>query len=327
MFKRFSRRIRREHQPAGPVTAEPVTAEPPSQGDVDLAPPSPPGRFWAIGVLVLAAVVSMSMNTWHAWTATALPKPLAILYGVAPVALAAMQSHAVALRALRKEKVGTFRRTLTFGLVLGGLGLSFLGIYDLLRHAVPDPIPGVPLHEPAVFFSIVIDLMALAALHELLRESPAFVTAARATETAAAVVPDRVPEPVPAAATTEDQEDAETLPGHHSGPDDERPAAPAAPAVPDPFTAVPPQVNGTPLTPIPAPSEGDDEPPISGQVQAGTATDRDAAYYPLALSHFLSDVLQGEPPTVRTIKDRMDVGTDRARRLQAYLGQLVEAAR
>jgi hypothetical protein len=37
-------------------------------------------------------------------------------------------------------------------------------------------------------------------------------------------------------------------------------------------------------------------------------------------------VTQGEPPTVRTIKDRMNVGTDRARRLQAYLGGLVEVA-
>lgn len=290
-------------------------------------PASPPGRVWAIGVLVLSAVVSMSMNTVHAFEATTLPEPLALMYGVAPVALAAMQSHAVALRALRKEKVGTFRRTLTFALVIGGLGLSFLGIYDLLRHAVPDPIPAVPLHEPAVFFSIVIDLMALAALHELLRESPAFVTAARATEAAAAVVADAVPEPVAQDATVEGQEDADTPPVNHHGADDEQPAAPTMPAVPVPFAGVPAQVNGTPLAPIPAPAEGDDEPAPTGQVQAGTAPDRDAAYYPLALNHFLSDVLQGEPPTVRTIKDRMDVGTDRARRLQAYLGQLVEGSR
>ncbi|MFI6477336.1 hypothetical protein ACIBH1_05350 [Nonomuraea sp. NPDC050663] len=186
MFKRFSRPSRRGHQPdeAGDTMSLPSEVA---------SPASPPGRFWAIGVLVLAALVSMSMNTWHAWTATSLPKGLAILYGVSPVALAAMQSHAVALRALRKEKVGAFRRTLTFGLVLGGLGLSFLGIYDLLRHAVPDPLPGVPLHEPAVFFSIVIDLMALAALHELLRESPSFVHAAQASETTTVVVPEAVP--------------------------------------------------------------------------------------------------------------------------------------
>lgn len=154
----------------------------PTRDEADTKAASPPGRFWAIGVLVLAAAVSMSMNTVHAFEATTLPAVLALMYGVAPVALAAMQSHAVALRALRKEKVGTFRRSLTFGLVIGGLGLSFLGIYDLLRHAVPDPIEATPLHEPAVFFSIVLDLMALAALHELLRESPSLVNAVQAVQ-------------------------------------------------------------------------------------------------------------------------------------------------
>ena len=294
------------------------------------SPANPPGRIWAIGVLVLAALVSMSMNTWHAWTATSLPKPLAVLYGVAPVALAAMQSHAVALRALRKEKVGPFRRTLTFALVLGGLGLSFLGIYDLLRHAVPDPIPAVPLHEPAVFFSIVIDLMALAALHELLRESPSLVSAVRAAETVTAVTAEAVPEPVAVASAVEAESGTEIPAAVLPVEGDERPAVPAATAVPDSFPAVPPQVNGTPLAAIAAITDGqggDDEGAPSGQVQAGTAPDRDAPYYPLALNHFLSDVILGEPPTVRTIKDRMDVGTDRARRLQSYLGQLVVVSR
>ncbi|MEU7741952.1 DUF2637 domain-containing protein [Nonomuraea sp. NPDC049158] len=55
--------------------------------------------------------------------------------------------------------------------------------------------------------------------------------------------------------------------------------------------------------------------------------DVDAPYRPVAVAHFLAEVAQGEPPTVRAIKDRMNVGTDRARRLQAYLGQLVEVAR
>ncbi|MGW6502996.1 hypothetical protein [Nonomuraea angiospora] len=321
MLKRFSRRLRREHQP--------TEIAPPPQDAVDLAP-NPPGRIWAIGVLVLSALVSMSMNTWHAWNATALPKPLAVLYGVAPVALAAMQSHAVALRALRKEKVGPFRRTLTFALVIGGLGLSFLGIYDLLRHDVPDPIPGVPIHEPAVFFSIVLDLMALAALHELLRESPAFVTAARASEPLPAATAEAVPEPVPVPVVVEEESGAAAPAAELPTEEGERPEDLVAAAVPAPFAGVPAQVNGTPLTPIPAIADGqdgDDEPAPSGQVQAGTAPDRDAPYYPLALRNFLSDVMQGEPPTVRTIKDRMDVGTDRARRLQAYLGHLVAGSR
>lgn len=136
-----------------------------------------PGRLWCLGVLILSAAVSMSMNSVHAWTATGLPKPLAIMYGVGPVALASMQSHAVALRALRKEEVGTFRKVLTFGLVIGGLGLSFMGIYDLLQAAVPDPFSATRVHEPAMLFPIVVDLMALASLHELLRESPVFAPA------------------------------------------------------------------------------------------------------------------------------------------------------
>lgn len=289
--------------------------------------PNPPGRFWAIGVLVLAALVSMSMNTWHAWNATSLPKPLAFLYGVAPVALAAMQSHAVALRALRKEKVGKFRRVLTFALVLGGLGLSFLGIYDLLRHAVPDPIPGVPLHEPAVFFSIVIDLMALAALHELLRESPSFVSAVRAAEVVTGVTADAVPEPVAVAATADVARVTETPAINSPMREQDRPVLVPALAVPDPFTGVPPQVNGSTLVEDLPQAANDDESPISAQVQPERDSESDAPFYPLALNHFLSDVVQGEPPSVRTIKDRMSVGTDRARRLRAYLGSLVEVAR
>ena len=143
-------------------------------------PANPPGRIWAIGVLVLSAAVSMSMNTVHAWKATTLPEPLALMYGIGPVALAAMQSHAVALRALRQEQVGWFRRALTFGLVGAGLGLSFLGIYDLLQHAVPDPLKATLINEPAILFPITVDLMALAALHELLRLSPSLVNAPQA---------------------------------------------------------------------------------------------------------------------------------------------------
>jgi hypothetical protein len=282
--------------------------------------PSPPGRFWAIGVLVMAALVSMSMNTWHAFKATSLPEPLAFLYGVAPVALAAMQSHAVALRALRKEKVGPFRRTLTFSLVLGGLGLSFLGIYDLLRHAVPDPIPAVPLHEPAVFFSIVLDLMALAALHELLRESPSLVGAVQA---AAAAVPEPVAEPARAEAERGTESPSTVTPPGVNG----AAPVPEVAGVPAPEAAVPLQVNGSTVRAEQPEPEGDAEPEFSDQVQADQPLASDAPYYPLAVSAFLADVAAGEPPSVRTIKDRMSVGTDRARRLRAYLGSLVEVSR
>lgn len=287
-------------------------------------PANPPGRLWAIGVLVLSALVSMSMNTVHAFDATTLPKPLALMYGVAPVALAAMQSHAVALRALRKEKVGVFRKGLTFGLVLGGLGLSFLGIYDLLRHAVPDPIEITALHEPAVFFSIVLDVMALAALHELLRESPSFVNAVQAAEAAVVAV---VPEAVIAVAATVGQSPTREVEGVTADTREAEGAAGVSPAVPEPFAGVPAQVNAWPLPADRLKAGGDAESLFSDQVQPEQAASSDVQYYPQALAHFLSDVVQGDPPTVRTIKDRMSVGTDRARRLQAYLGQLVEVAR
>lgn len=73
----------------------------------------------------------------------------------------------------------------------------------------------------------------------------------------------------------------------------------------------------------------DDVPVPADEVQPELVPepDVDAPYRPVAVAHFLAEVAQGEPPTVRTIKDRMNVGTDRARRLQAYLGGLVEVAR
>lgn len=73
----------------------------------------------------------------------------------------------------------------------------------------------------------------------------------------------------------------------------------------------------------------DDEPTPEVEVQANAVpeSDQDAPYRPAAVAQFLAEVAHGEPPSVRTIKDRMNVGTDRARRLQAYLGGLVGVAR
>lgn len=68
-------------------------------------------------------------------------------------------------------------------------------------------------------------------------------------------------------------------------------------------------------------------PEIEVQPDLVPEPDPDAPYKPVAVAQFLAEVTQGEPPTVRTIKERLSVGTDRARRLQTYLCQLVEAAR
>jgi hypothetical protein len=51
----------------------------------------------------------------------------------------------------------------------------------------------------------------------------------------------------------------------------------------------------------------------------------DAPYRPVAVATFLAEMVEGETPTVRRIKDTMNVSTDRAGRLRRYLGQLVEA--
>lgn len=128
-----------------------------------------PERRWATGVLVVSGAISLSFNTRHAFYATSLPWPLALGYGAGPVLLAAMQSHVVALQAARGELVDGWRKFFTFGLVVGALALSFLGIYDLLNHDVPNPFPHAWFNLPAVLTPIVVDLMAIAALHELLR--------------------------------------------------------------------------------------------------------------------------------------------------------------
>jgi hypothetical protein len=143
-----------------------------------------PERPWATGVLVVSGLISLSFNVRHSFTATSLPAPLALLYGAGPVALAATMSHVVALQASRGELVGWKRKTATFGLVIGALALSFLGMYDLLQHTVPNPFRhnghGLSVNLPAVLTPIVIDLMAIAALNELLR-TPNSVRVAGAT--------------------------------------------------------------------------------------------------------------------------------------------------
>jgi len=150
---------------------------------------SQPERRWATGVLVVSGAISLAFNTRHAFYATTLPWPLALGYGAGPVILAAAQSHVVALQASRGELVGGWRKTAVFGLVIGALALSFLGIYDLLREAVPNPIPSLPFNLPAILTPIVVDLMALAALHELLRPATTAPVVVERPETTTAPAP------------------------------------------------------------------------------------------------------------------------------------------
>ncbi|MFI7618023.1 DUF2637 domain-containing protein [Nonomuraea terrae] len=91
--------------------------------------------------------------------------------------------------------------------------------------------------------------------------------------------------------------------------------APLVPAQVEPLTLTANRHHGADL----------DEPAPEVEVQPDLVpeADPDAPYKPVAVATFLAEVTQGEPPTVRTIKDRLNVGTDRARRLKAYLDGLV----
>lgn len=62
------------------------------------------------------------------------------------------------------------------------------------------------------------------------------------------------------------------------------------------------------------------------EVQPEYVPESDDPAYPLALSVFLSDITEGDVPSVRAIKSELSVGTDKARRLQSYLSNLVAVA-
>lgn len=207
------------------------------------------------------------------------------------------------------------------------------GLAHLLSVAARDEVEVVEVVVPAVPEPVLAALATVGVRPtvepERIGEPPAVDLNSHRTAVETVAVP-AVPEPVPPVLPTvadlrqshreESPSEAEseiTSADRHS----------LAPAVPDLFAGVPPQLSDQAA--INSLGEGDtvNEPPFSDQVQPDRAAELDAPYYPLALTHFLSDVVQGEPPTVRAIKDQMSVGTDRARRLQSYLGGLVKVAR
>lgn len=137
-----------------------------------------------------------------------------------------------------------------------------------------------------------------------------------------AAVPDRVEETIPAEA---DVVTEASTPAVAEAPEPTVVEAPETP-VPGPVAVVPPQASSPDPEALPAPILVAPGPVFSHQVQAGTETDDADPLGPAALSRYLPNLVEGDIPTVRTIKDEMSVGTDRARRLQAYLSQLVDRA-
>lgn len=203
---------------------------------------------------------------------------------------------------------------------LGGLA-HLLSI--AARDEVEVAVPAVPEPVPAALATVGVSPTVEP---ERVREPLAVNLRSNLTEIHAPAVP----EPVLAAlATPADLREfyREESPGETESEISSADLHSASVAVPDTFAGVPVQVNGSTLPADLREADDGREPVFSDQVQPDRVAELDAPYYPLALTHFLSDVVQGEPPTIRTIKDRMSVGTDRARRLQSYLGGLVEVAR
>lgn len=228
--------------------------------------------------------------------------------------------------ATNKRRYSSEVRQQAFGHALAAVAVSVVAnaVYHLIEAEVIDLgsspwvlVVAVSIVPPVALGGLA-HLLSVAARDEV--ETATTVTVTDVTTQAVPATVGTSPTVAPESVTVDTLERVEVTPSPTSATADPTP-------VPAPIPGVPPQVDEPIL------SEDDfkrllgDEPANDDQVQPGTASPADAPYYPLALNHFLSDVLQGEPPPVRTIKERLSVGTDRARRLQAYLGGLVEVSR
>lgn len=257
-----------------------------------------------------SAVVSVSRVDLHlSWLL-----PLTVdAYGVAATRIAT-----------NKRRYTAEVRRQAFGHALAAVAVSVLAnaVYHLIEAHV------IVLGTTAWVLVVAVSIVPPVALGGL-----AHLLSVAARDEVEVAVP-AVPEPVPAALATVGVSPTVEPEGVTGDTLERVEVAPLAvctdvhiPAVPDPFAGVPPQVNGSTLVADRPRAADEENSSPDEQVQPAPAHDPDAPYYPLALTHFLSDVVSGEQPTVRTIKDQMAVGTDRARRLQAYLGGLVEVAR
>lgn len=140
-------------------------------------------------VLIFAGATQVSFNIWHAIHG-GMPMWLAVLYGLAPVALAMGMSHVVAA-----YRGGWFMKIVTFGVMLGAMVLSIRA-----TGVVVKPATG------AIWwlFGATVDTAALVALQVILSpESRAAAKAARkatreaATEATVEAVPSATAEAIP----------------------------------------------------------------------------------------------------------------------------------
>jgi hypothetical protein len=134
----------------------------------DDRPPQAHARAAAWLVLAVAGATMVSFNMWHAIHG-GIPLLLAVLYGIAPVALALGLSHVVAA-----YNGGWFMKGTTFVIMLGAMVLSVRATGYVVKPATGDLWP---------LFGAVVDAAALVALQVIL--SPESRAAAKAAKRAA----------------------------------------------------------------------------------------------------------------------------------------------
>lgn len=285
------------HDPTIAATTAPVVSEK-SPERKPARPGSPAIRWSTTIVVILLAAVAAVVSYRHAYEVIVANGETGWVAYLVPLTIDGLiySSSMVLLFSARRDlKVPRLAR---FTLVLGILATLAANVAHGWTHG---PVGAIVAAWPAVALVLSYEL-----LMGLIR---------RTADTVPAPMPGPVVSPVVAAAE-------EILVAAAAVPEE---AAEAA--VPDVVAAVPAQVGAVAEVVDSQADDVDDEPVVQGQVQAEPNADLDAPYRPVAVASFLAEVAQGEPPSVRTIKERMSVGTDRARRLQAYLGQLVEVAR
>jgi hypothetical protein len=133
----------------------------------------PEGLIAAWLCMIIAGVTTVTFNVWHAFH-SAMAWPVAVLVGIAPVALAMVVSHLVAV-----SRAGKFLKTVTFAVMVGAMALSVRA-----TGAVVAPAFG----SLWWLFGAVIDTGALVALQVLLslKAKAARDEAQRAADEAAA---------------------------------------------------------------------------------------------------------------------------------------------
>lgn len=133
-------------------------------------------RRWGWAILLLTSSISLAFNLGHAVLGPAgsathsVPKPLVVLYGlygVAPVLVAMMLSHLIAI-----QHGGWAKRTGTGLVFVSAMALSVKAIYEVLQ-----PIAG----HWGLLFAAMLDLSSLLALNEILDTAPTATATTPAT--------------------------------------------------------------------------------------------------------------------------------------------------